>query len=188
MIHKSIIFAAEAHNGQLRKGTQLPYIIHPMEVAQILSYIHAPEEVIIAGILHDVLEDTAVTYQDLADQFGDNVATLVSKCTNVCSGPWRVRKQHIVTKLQTTKNQNAALILCADKISNLRSIVYDVKNVKQAIWGRFSAPKEDVLWYYGQLDKVITVKPGLPTYLVQEYATLFNDLQETLKESKKSLL
>lgn len=181
MLHKSIIFAAEAHNGQLRKGTQLPYIIHPMEVAQILSYIHAPEEVIIAGILHDVLEDTAVTYQGLADQFGDEVAVLVSECSNISCEPWRARKQHTVTKLQTTKNQNAALVFCADKISNLRSIVHDIKVVKQDVFGRFSAPKEDVLWYYEQLGKAITDKPGLPTCLVQEYAALLRNLQEILK-------
>lgn len=182
MIHRSIIFAAEAHKRQLRKGTQLPYIIHPMEVAQILSYLHAPEEVIIAGILHDVLEDTEVTYQDLAYQFGDNVASLVSECTNTNCGPWRVRKQHTVTKLQTTKNQDVALILCADKISNLRSIVYDVNVVNQEIWKRFSASKEDVLWYYGQLCKVIADKPEIPTDLVQECTVLFHNLQETLRE------
>lgn len=188
MIHKSIIFAAEAHNGQLRKGTQLPYIIHPMEVAQILSYIHAPQEAIIAGILHDVLEDTEVTYQDLIFQFGGEVAALVSECSNVSCGPWRVRKQHTIMKLQTTKNQNAALILCADKISNLRSIAYDINVVDQEIFGRFSAPKEDVLWYYEQLGKVISDKPNLPACLVQEYVTLLRNLQEILKSGKASLL
>ena len=178
MIHSSIIFATEAHNGQLRKGTQLPYIILPMEVAQILSYINASQEAIIAGILHDTLEDTNVTYQELSFRFGDAVASIVRECSNTYSGSWRVRKQHTVTKLATTQSQDIALVLCADKISNLRSIVYDFKVVGEAVWRRFSAPKEDVLWYYGQLEKVITDNPKFPVYLVKEYTSLYQNLQE----------
>ena len=180
MIHTSIIFATTAHNKQLRKGTQLPYIIHPLEVAQILSYVHASQEVIAAGILHDTLEDTKVTYQELTYHFGETIASLVLECTNTCDGPWRIRKQHTITKLETTKNQNVALILCADKISNLRSIVHDVNTIGQDVWNRFSASKEDVFWYYKQLGKVIAHRPGLPTDFIQEYATLYLNLQDAL--------
>ena len=105
MIHTGIIFATEAHGKQLRKGTQLPYIIHPLEVAQILSYIHAPQEVIVAGILHDTLEDTLVTYQELVDHFGKNIASLVFECSNKCDGPWRTRKQYTITKLDILSAQ-----------------------------------------------------------------------------------
>jgi len=182
MIHSSIIFAAEAHQGQHRKGTQLPYIIHPMEVAQILSYVHAPQETIAAGILHDTLEDTTVTYQELVNHFGDSIASLVLECTNTTSGPWQVRKQYTVMKLGTTQNQNVAFILCADKISNLRSIVYDIKAVKQEIWKRFSAPPKDVLWYYEQLGKAIASRSDLPACFVREYNALYQSLQEILRQ------
>lgn len=181
MIHASIMFAAEAHNSQLRKGTELPYIIHPLEVAQILSYIHAPKEVIVAGILHDTLEDTQVTYQDLIHHFGETIAALVLECSNTCDGSWRTRKQQTVTKLKTTNNQNVALILCADKVSNLRSIVYDVNAIGSDIWARFSAPKEDVLWYYEQLEKAITHRHELPSNLTQEYIILYQKLKNSCK-------
>ena len=177
MIHTSIIFATEAHGKQLRKGTQLPYIIHPLEVAQILSYIHSPQEVIVAGILHDTLEDTLVTYQELVDHFGKNIASLVFECSNKCDGPWRTRKQYTITKLETTQNQKVALILCADKISNLRSITYDVSTTGPDVWKRFSAPKEDVLWYYEQLGKVIARRHDLPPDFIQEYTALYQKLQ-----------
>ena len=177
MIHESIIFASEAHNGQLRKGTQLPYIIHPLEVAQILSSAHASKEAIVAGILHDTLEDTNVTCYDLTCRFGTEVTSLVTACSNFCTGSWRIRKQNTITKLETTQNQNVALILCADKISNLRSIVYDIKAVNQKIWDRFSAPKEDILWYYEQLGTVISKKPDLPKCLTHEFTSLYQTLQ-----------
>lgn len=182
MIHKSIIFAAEAHNGQLRKGTKLPYIIHPMEVAQILSYQNASEEIIVAGILHDVLEDTDVTYQDLVHQFGEYIATLVSECSSDNCNSWRTRKQHTLDKIHSSDNQDVVLIMCADKISNLRSIVYDVQRGSQEVWERFSAPKNDVLWYYDQLFKEISNKPGLPIVLVREYAMLYLQLQKMLND------
>lgn len=181
MIHNSIIFAAEAHNGQFRKGTQLPYIIHPLEVAQILSSVQASQEVVAAGILHDTLEDTKVSYQDLACCFGDYVASLVLACSNLCDGPWQARKQHTVSKLERTQNIDVALILCADKLSNLRSIVYDAEIDRNGIWKRFSAPKEDVLWYYAKLEKAIINKPGLPAVLVQEYVALRKKLLSILQ-------
>lgn len=181
MIHASIMFAAAAHNKQFRKGTELPYIIHPLEVAQILSYIHASQEVIVAGILHDTLEDTQVTYQDLIHHFGETIASLVFECSNTCNGSWRTRKQHTITKLEATKNQNVALVLCADKLSNLRSIVHDVSTIGSDTWARFSAPREDVLWYYGQLGKVIAHRHELPPDFTKEYITLYRELQNICK-------
>ena len=181
MIHDSIIFAAEAHNGQFRKGTKLPYIIHPMEVAQILSSVQASQEVVAAGILHDTLEDTKVSYHDLTCRFGNVVASLVLECSNLCDGSWRARKQHTVTTLARTQDENVALILCADKLSNLRSIIYDAEIDKNSIWERFSAPKEDVLWYYAQLERAVINKPALPPLLVREYVALHQKLQKILQ-------
>lgn len=178
MIHKSIMFAANAHRGQLRKGTNLPYIIHPMEVAQILSSVGASQDVVVAGILHDTLEDTSVTLDELVCYFGKYIAWLVSECSNLHAGSWRTRKSYTVTKLAMTADSYVALILCADKLSNLRSIVYDTEIAGQKIWTRFSAPQEDVIWYYEQLGKALSARTDIPTILLHEYTTLYALLEK----------
>ena len=80
-IHDAIIFAAKAHEGQRRKGTDIPYITHPFEVAQILMEAGCDETLIIAGLLHDTLEDTEVTAAEIEEQFGPEVLALVDSDT-----------------------------------------------------------------------------------------------------------
>ena len=98
-LHKAIAFASVAHAGQYRKGTNIPYIVHPFEVAQILSEAGAEEDIICAGLLHDIIEDTSYTATDLEKEFGKRVSELVLACTQECEGCWEQRKQHYLDYL-----------------------------------------------------------------------------------------
>lgn len=178
MFHTAVIFAATAHVEQLRKGTSLPYIIHPMEVAQILSGIDTSEEVLIAGVLHDVLEDTDVSYSDIQNAFGDKIAMIVESCSNSHTASWKERKLRTINKIATT-GVNVALVLSADKLSNLRSIVYDLSVSGEIVWQRFSATKDDVIWYYTELGKAISQRNEIPVKIKAEYAELVKKLQES---------
>lgn len=187
MIHSAIMFAATAHNGQVRKGTPLPYIIHPLEVAQILSKISVSEDIIVAGILHDVLEDTNVSLDDLRATFGHGISITVQNCSFSGDTSWKNRRQCIIQRLSSTKDINVVLVLCADKISNLRSIIFDLKSEGETLWNKFSVPKEDILWYYDQLGEIVASRSDIPWALKSEYSTLLNILHENTYNSPISI-
>jgi (p)ppGpp synthase/HD superfamily hydrolase len=101
LIRKAIDFAAKAHLGQVRKGTELPYITHPFNVGMILIQTGCPEGVCAAGFLHDTLEDTPVTREELSDQFGESIARLVESCSEPDkSMSWKARKEHTIHSLK----------------------------------------------------------------------------------------
>lgn len=148
-IHEAILFATRAHHGQMRKGSEYDYICHPMEVLQILTAMGAETEVLIAGILHDVVEDTAETLFRIRELFGDEVAKLVEGHTENKEDNWETRKRSLIEKLQKGSVSLKKMVL-ADKISNLRSIASDIKN-NENVWDKFSVPKEREKWYYEQV-------------------------------------
>ena len=146
-IHNAIVFAAQMHKNQLRKGTDLPYIIHPMEVMQILTENGCNEELIIAGILHDVLEDTAATPDIVEKLFGSKVLSLVKSETQDTNKPWKERRQDALLKIKQ-ESRDAQLVFCADKLSNIKSIYADKQAIGNDVFKRFSAPLSDIKWYY----------------------------------------
>ena len=99
LIHKAIEFAAIRHKDQKRKGTELPYIVHPMEVMQILTENGCDEIVIVAGILHDTIEDTETTYDDILENFGKEIADIVASESEDKSKSWKERKQTTIDRL-----------------------------------------------------------------------------------------
>ena len=145
-VHEAILFAERAHRGQKRKGSDISYITHPMEVLQILTAMGAGREVQIAGLLHDTVEDTGVVLEDVRAAFGDRVAALVAAHTEDKSKSWRERKQHTLDMLKTADRDTRLLIL-ADKVSNLRSMASDYSRMGEALWDRFKAPRELQSWY-----------------------------------------
>ncbi|MBC5647473.1 HD domain-containing protein [Christensenella tenuis] len=151
MIHKAIQYAAVMHKTQERKGTEVPYIVHPFEVAQILTAAGADEEVICAGLLHDVVEDTDATVEDILREFGGRVARVVASESEDKTKSWEQRKQHTVNYLRGGADMDTMLVACADKLSNLRSIRYDIACSGTAVWNRFARGKEKLAWYYGEL-------------------------------------
>lgn len=151
-IDEAIIFAVKRHAGGLRKGTALPYILHPLEMLQILSNMNADTDLQIAGLLHDTIEDTDTTAQEIAALFGEDVAALVSHHSEDKEKNWLARKTAALAALQSADERQKMLAL-ADKLSNLRSIARDYAALGDALWQRFHAPKEKQAWYYnGILD------------------------------------
>lgn len=149
-IHNAILLAAQAHQGQFRKGTQIDYLVHPMEVLEILSSMDADTDLLIAGILHDTVEDTDLTLSAIQKNFGDDVASLVGRHTENKDLTWEERKQHSVDVLASAEQRYQMLIL-ADALSNLRSMSADYQAVGDQLWQRFHAPKEKQGWYYGAM-------------------------------------
>jgi len=154
LIHKAIVYATKAHAGQKRKASDVDYISHPMEVMEILALNNASINLRIAGILHDTVEDTQVTIEDIEKNFGSEVRTLVASHTEDKSKTWHERKQHTVDFLKTATLEEKLLAL-ADLIANARSILYDMDILGDDVWSRFKATKEEEEWYYnGILDSV----------------------------------
>ena len=150
----AIRFATERHAGQTRKGTNIPSILHPLEVLQILYSMRADTELLIAGVLHDTVEDTDTTLEEIRERFGADVADLVASNSEDKSKTWDERKQHTIEMLRGANHRVKQLIL-ADKLSNLRSIAYDYRKVGDKLWERFNAPASKQAWYYGGIDDAL---------------------------------
>lgn len=175
-IHNAIIFATQAHEGQFRKGTKIPYIIHPMEVMQILTENGCDETVIVAGILHDTLEDTPTTPDDLLRNFGQEVLELVQNESEDKSKTWQERKQTTIDYL-TTASKEVQMICCADKLSNIMGIYADKLVVGDSVFNRFNAPKEKTQWYYQSIVRALDKVDGykMKQELVKYVNAVFGD-------------
>ena len=170
MVQKAIDFATKVHEGQYRKGTDRPYIVHPMEVGKIVSTMTQDEEIISAAILHDTIEDTDVTYEDLKQEFGTRVADLVAAESEDKSKTWIERKGHTLEHLKTA-SQAEKILTMADKLSNIRSMARDYLLVGEELWQRFNMKdKEKQAWYYTSMIDLLKDLNETPEY--QEYVRL----------------
>ena len=177
MLHEAIQVAAVAHGDQKRKGTDIPYITHPFMVAMILSQAGYPEDVVVAGVLHDTLEDTDLTVDDITSRFGKRVADIVQGCSEVDRTlPWKARKQHTIDYLKTASVEVRAAS-CADKLHNARSMAADYREKGEGLWDRFNASRDEQEWYYRGL------VAGLCNRLDQEPAgSIFHQFKDTVEE------
>lgn len=175
MVERAKEFACKAHEGQRRKGTNLPYIVHPSEVAEILEKAGCKPEVICAGWLHDTVEDTPVTLEILGQEFGSYVTELVAWCTEDKRGTWEERKQHTIQLLGSKELPlDAMMVLYADKLANLRSIHKDYQEIGDKLWERFRRPKGYQSWYYGAIKEKMAAIGD--TYLYEEYVNLYQQV------------
>jgi (p)ppGpp synthase/HD superfamily hydrolase len=157
MIDRAIELAAEAHQGQVRKGTDIPYISHPYAVGMMLAASGCDEEVVAAGILHDTVEDTHVTLEQLREQFGERVASIVEGCSEPDKWQgWEERKQHTLAYLPTAPRE-IRLVSLADKLHNARSILADVHASGEGAWSRFKRGRAQQEWYYRGLVEALCV-------------------------------
>ncbi|NIS78798.1 MAG: HD domain-containing protein [Anaerolineales bacterium] len=163
-VFDALEFAVQAHRGQFRKGTSIPYVVHPIGVGRILIEAGCAEHVVIAGILHDTMEDAGVSDNDLRSTFGDSVAELVSAVSEIDkSEPWEERKRKTLEALESASEDILVLAL-ADKLDNIRSIRDSLRFDGDEVWLRFRRPKDDQAWYYKSLVALfegrISRKPG----------------------------
>lgn len=151
MLKNAIRFAINAHHKQKRKGTDFPYIEHPIHVGMLLQQIGASEEIVVAGILHDTLEDTEVTEADILVEFGERVLYLVKWTSEPDKSlPWKERKSHTLVHLATAERYVQLIALC-DKYANLIDMATDLKQEGTDFWMRFNAGLEAQRWYYESL-------------------------------------
>ncbi|MDE0686035.1 MAG: HD domain-containing protein, partial [Candidatus Poribacteria bacterium] len=146
-IEEAIEIAAEAHQGQYRKGTDTPYITHPYAVGLILMEAGCTEAVIIAGILHDTVEDTDLTLEFIRERFGNTIANIVDGCSEDKALRWRARKTERIEALRSASPE-VCTVTCADKLHNLRTIISEHDLIGDAVWDRFHGGVEDQAWYY----------------------------------------
>lgn len=168
MIFRAIEFTAKAHNGQYRRGTKIPYIIHPLGVAKILIENSCSDEIVVAGILHDTVEDTSISLEDIRKIFGEKVANLVEGSSAPdMSDTWESRKQHTIDLIKTAP-MDLLMVECADKLDNIKSIREDYRKHGEAIWQRFNRPKDKQKWYYQSLAKAFLSRaedePGISLF------------------------
>lgn len=149
MIKKAITFATQAHEGQVRKGTTRPFILHPLEVGKIVATMTEDEEVICAAILHDTIEDCeGVTAEMISREFSSRVADLVMQESEDKSKTWMERKSHTIAHLKVAPRE-IQMIGLADKLSNMRDIDRDYPECGEELWNRFRMKDKNVIgWYY----------------------------------------
>lgn len=172
MVNRAIEFATKAHAGQLRKGTKRPYIVHPIEVGDIVSTMTRDEEIISAAILHDTIEDCeGVTKEVLAEQFSERVAAIVAQESEDKSKNWIERKTATIKHLGEAPIE-VKMIGLADKLSNMRDINRDYPVCGEELWKRFRMQSKSMIgWYYKGIQNVLydTFKE-VPAY--EEYCQL----------------
>lgn len=146
------MFAILVHENQYRKGSQIPYILHPLETGIITSKIKYDTDLIGAALLHDTIEDAKITHDALTLMFNKRIADLVSAVSEDKSKGWHDRKQHTIDYLNHTANEDVKIITLADKLANIREIHKDYAEIGDALWQIFNVKdKKEHKWYYEAL-------------------------------------
>src|SRR6266700_4865876 len=151
-------FATKMHAGQTRKASTIPYIAHLMAVASLVLEAGGDEDLAIAALLHDVVEDCggAPMLREVRRRFGSRVAKVVDGCTDADTyptPPWRERKEKYIAHLQKAA-ADTRLVSAADKLNNVRSILGDYRAIEESVWSRFKGGRDGTLWYYRTLRDV----------------------------------
>ena len=180
VLDRAIIFAVKAHSGTERRGKGYPYIVHPMEAVEIVATMTRDQELLAAAALHDTVEDTDVTVEQIREEFGDRVAELVaSESDEMPAGvseedSWHSRKQAAIDRLAGA-GRDAKMVALGDKLSNMRAIARDYAVQGDALWNLFHAkdPK-DHEWHYRGLAESLKELDG--TFAYQEFVKLINQV------------
>ena len=170
LIDRAICFATKAHEGIVRKGSDLPYIIHPLEAMAIVATMTSDQELMAAALLHDVVEDAGITIDEISREFGPRVAELVDAetdrevpgLTHVKS--WQQRKQATIDRLAAA-DRDTQMVALGDKLSNMRAMVRHLRQVGDRLWQRFNEkdPARHA-WYYRQLAASLAPLSGTDAY------------------------
>ena len=181
LLDRAICFAVKAHANTERKGKGFPYIVHPLEAAVIVSTMTSDQELLAAAALHDTMEDTDTTYEQLVQEFGKRVADLVAhesdmKLEGSASATWHLRKQIAIEHLAKAP-LDVKIVAMGDKLSNMRIIARDYAEIGDALWKRFhvSDPHEHAWHYYGLMQSLSSLSD---TAAFQEFAMLVKQVFE----------
>lgn len=173
-IQKAGEFAIDAHYGQVRKNEAIPYVSHLFDVAGILIDNRFSENLIIAGLLHDIMEDTKKTKKDILALFSNEqgleiIEIILADTETDKWARWKQRKQATIDLAQNTDNIDGLLLICADKIANLGSLNKALELFGDKTWDFFDSGKDNQIWYYESLFKIL--KDRLPQHpkMMQQY-------------------
>lgn len=177
LMDRAIIFATRAHSGTYRKGTHIPYIVHPIEAAAIAATMTDDPDMIAAAVLHDVVEDTDATVEEIRFFFNEHIASLVeaeSENKRKDLPPqetWMIRKMETLEFLRNRADREAKILALADKLSNIRAIHRDQNTIGDKLWERFNEKhKEKHGWMYRQVADALSELKD--TFAWQEYDEL----------------
>ena len=180
LLDRAILFAVKAHAGTERRGKGFPYIVHPMEAMEIVATITPDQELLAAAALHDTVEDTNVTIEEIRDQFGERVANLVAAESDVFiegkseEETWHARKQAAMDRLAAAPH-DAKIVALGDKLSNMRAIARDYAMMGDKLWDIFHAKDpSDHEWHYRGLAN--SLRELSDTFAFQEFENLINQV------------
>lgn len=180
LLDRAILFAVKAHAGTERRGKGFPYIVHPMEAMEIVATISPDQELLAAAALHDTVEDTDVTVEQIREEFGERVAGLVASESDVMiqglseEDSWRARKQVAIDRLAAAP-RDAKIVALGDKLSNMRAIARDYATIGDELWKIFHAPHpSDHEWHYRGLAD--SLRELSDTFAFQEFESLINQV------------
>jgi len=160
LIIKARTVAEAAHQGQVKKSSGDSFITHPLAVAGILTRHRFGPELIAAGLLHDTVEKTELTHDDIHEMFGEKVAAIVSGCTaHSDTGTWKERKGRHISFLKTA-SRDVKIVACADKLHNLQIIAEELERVGDTVWERFAEGRQSREWYYRTLVECFSSAPN----------------------------
>jgi (p)ppGpp synthase/HD superfamily hydrolase len=171
--NEAIEYAAWLHKDQFRKGTEIPYIAHPVAVSMIAIQYGATEDEAIAALLHDAIEDQGregQTKVEILEKFGAPVLAIVEGCTDATEmpkPPWRERKERYVASI-AHKSASIRLVSACDKLHNAQAILRDYQAIGDELWQRFRGGKDGTLWYYRALADAFKAAGALPMLGVLE--------------------
>lgn len=181
LLDKAIIFAVNAHANTERRGKGFPYVVHPMEAVVIVATMTSDQEILAAAALHDTVEDTEVTIEQIREMFGERIASLVADESEKREqgmdekASWRGRKEAAIAHLKNASLE-AKMVALGDKLSNIRAIYQDYIEIGDLLWDRFHAPngKPDHEWHYRGLAEALSDLSNTIAY--KEFARLVDEV------------
>ena len=180
LLDRAIVFAVRAHAGTERRGKGFPYIVHPMEAVEIVATMTNDQELLAAAVLHDTVEDTDVTIEQIQAEFGDRVASfVVAESDEPHQRPdsvenWHARKQAAIDRLARASH-DAKMVALGDKLSNMRAIARDYAQQGDALWNLFhTKDRKEHEWHYRGLAD--SLRELHDTFAYQEFERLINQV------------
>lgn len=177
LISEAIAFAVNAHDGMRRKGGEAPYVLHPLEAAVIVGTMTNDQEIIASAVLHDVVEDTNITIEEIESRFGKRVKELVESETENKRADlppdttWRIRKEESLEELKNATDIAVLMVWLGDKLANMRAIYREWKVIGDAIWQKFNQKnKSEQKWYYSSIIELTSRLSNYSAWI--EYKTL----------------
>lgn len=180
LLDRAIVFAVRAHAGTERRGKGFPYIVHPMEAMEIVATMTPDQELLAAAALHDTVEDTDVTVEQIRAEFGERIASLVAAESDAFvegvsdEDSWHDRKKAAIERLAKAPH-DAKIVALGDKLSNMRAIARDYAVQGDALWTLFHAkdPKDHAWHYRGLADSLRELQD---TFAFREFESLIDQV------------